>query len=197
MSGLPPKFWSAVLFHTVYLHNRLVHSVTGWTPFEGNIGVKPDLTYLKLFGAWVCVKRTGKRGGKLNCHDFTGIFLGYSGTDQNIKYLNLTSSIVKTCHHVQFDEAWYLQHERPPGPQFLYNLGLEVDNTFFSEIGAAPDCLHAPYPPPLPKDSFCLPKFDVPRECRHLHLPLCVTTAPTTTRPVTAAAACISVPRTL
>ncbi len=139
MSGLPPKFWSALLFHTVYLHNRLVHLVTGWTPFEGNFGVKPDLTFLKLFGAQVCVKRTGKRGGKLDHHDFTGIFLGYSGTDQNIKYLNLTSSIVKTCHHVQFDEAWYLQHECPPGPQLLYDLGLEVDNTFFSEIGDASD----------------------------------------------------------
>jgi hypothetical protein len=73
---------------------------------------------------------------------------------------------------------------------------LEVDDTFLSEIGAAPDCLHAPYPPPLPKVAFCLPKFDVPHECRHLQLPLRVTAAPTTTRPVTAAAACILVPHT-
>jgi hypothetical protein len=165
MSGLPPKFWSAALLHTVYLHNRLVHSVTRQTPFEGHFGVKPDLTYLKLFGVRVCAKRTGKRRRKLNRHDFTGIFLGYSSTDQNIKYLNLTSSIVKTCHHAQFDEAWYLQHEHPPGPQLLYNRGLEVDDTFLLEIGAAPDCLSVPYPPPLPKDSFCLPKFDLPCEC--------------------------------
>ncbi len=85
MSGLPPKFLSAALLNTVYLHNRLVHSVTRWTPFEGQFGVKLDLTYLKLFGAWVCVKRTRKLCGKLDCHDFTGIFLGYSSTDQNIK----------------------------------------------------------------------------------------------------------------
>jgi hypothetical protein len=196
MSSLPPKFWSAVLLHTVYLHNRLVHSVTQRTPFEGHFRVKPDLTYLKLFGAWVCVKRTGKRCRKLDCNDFTGIFLGSLSTDQNIKYLDLTSGIVKTCHHAQFDEAWYLQHEHPPGPQLLYDLGWEVDNIFLSEIGAAPDCLSAPYPPPLPKDSFCLPKFDLPRECQHLHLPLRVTAAPTSPSPVTATAAHILVPRT-
>jgi hypothetical protein len=33
--GLPAKFWSAVLLHAVYLHNRLVHLATGRTPFEG------------------------------------------------------------------------------------------------------------------------------------------------------------------
>ncbi len=34
-SGLPAKFWSAALLQGVYLHNRLVHSATGKTPFEG------------------------------------------------------------------------------------------------------------------------------------------------------------------
>jgi uncharacterized metal-binding protein YceD (DUF177 family) len=41
---------------------------------------------------------------------------------------------VKTSHHAQFDEAWYLQHECPPGPQLLYDLGLEVDDTFFEDL---------------------------------------------------------------
>jgi hypothetical protein len=77
MSGLPPKFWLAALLHTVYLHNRLVCLVTHGTPFKGPFGVKPDLSYLKLFGAWVCVKCTGKCHSKLGRHDFTGIFLGF------------------------------------------------------------------------------------------------------------------------
>ncbi len=34
-SSLPAKFWSAALLHAVYLHNRLVLSATGITPFEG------------------------------------------------------------------------------------------------------------------------------------------------------------------
>ncbi len=83
----------------------------------------------------MCVEWTGKRHSKLDHHDFTGIFLGYSATNQNIRYLDLTSGVVKTSHHAQFDEAWYLQHERPLGPQLLYDLGLEVDDTFLSESG--------------------------------------------------------------
>jgi len=41
-SGLPAKFWSAALLHSVYLHNRLVHSETKVTPFERYFGMKPD-----------------------------------------------------------------------------------------------------------------------------------------------------------
>ncbi len=53
-SGLPAEFWSAALLHTVYLHNRLVHSsMTNRTPFEGWHGHKPDVTRLKTFGSHV------------------------------------------------------------------------------------------------------------------------------------------------
>ena len=50
-SGLPAKFWSSALIHTVYLHNRLVHTVTWKTPFEAMFGMKPDLSALKVFGS--------------------------------------------------------------------------------------------------------------------------------------------------
>jgi hypothetical protein len=60
-SGLPAKYWSSALVHSVYLHNRLVHKVTKKTPFEGFYGAKPDISHLKLFGSRVCVKRSGSR----------------------------------------------------------------------------------------------------------------------------------------
>ena len=37
-SGLSAKFWLAGLLHAVYLHNRLVHSTTNKTPYEGWYG---------------------------------------------------------------------------------------------------------------------------------------------------------------
>ncbi len=40
----------------------------------------------------------------------------------------MTSGIVKTNHHADFDEAWYLQPSRPPAAQLLYDLGLEPDD---------------------------------------------------------------------
>jgi hypothetical protein len=113
-SGLPAKFWSAALLHSVYFHNRLVHAKTKVTPFEGYFGTKPDLSNLKVFVSRVCVKCSGDRHGKLNCNDFTGIFLGFTATDHNDSYLDLDSGIVKRSHHAIFDEAWYLQPNQLP-----------------------------------------------------------------------------------
>jgi hypothetical protein len=58
-AGLPVKYWSAALLHAEYLNNCLVHSVTRRTPFEGFYGHKPDITFLMMFGSWVCVKCMG------------------------------------------------------------------------------------------------------------------------------------------
>ena len=144
-SGLPAKYWSSALVHAVYLHNRLVHTVTRVTPFESFFGAQPDISCLKLFGSRVCVKRTGSRRCKLDRHDFKGIFLGYTATDQNIIYLDLDSGVVKSSHHAQFDEAWYLQPKRPLAAQLLYDLGvlpetdpLEVDSLSHT-AGNAPE----------------------------------------------------------
>ena len=59
-SGLPAKFWSAALLHSIYLHNRLVHSSVGMTPYEACwYGRRPDVTFLKTFGSKVCVRQLG------------------------------------------------------------------------------------------------------------------------------------------
>ena len=85
-SGLPAPHWSDALIHSGYILDRRWHSVTKKTTYEAWYGRKPDLSTLKTFGARVCVKRTGKRRAKLDRHDFTGIFLGYAATDQNIRW---------------------------------------------------------------------------------------------------------------
>jgi len=187
-SGLHAKFWSAALVHAVYLHNRRVHSATKITPYEGLKGKKPDLRHLRTFGSRVCVKRTGHRRAKLDKHDFRGIFLGYTATDKNIRYIDLDSGIVKTSHHAVFDEAWYLQQERPPAAQMLYDLGLECEDDAGWEIEPEPEL--APYPPMVdgkPNTTIKLNsdgKWPVPSPCKMLHLPL-----RNTARPVAAAAA--------
>ncbi len=106
-SGLPAKYWSSALVHAVYLHNRLVHTVTWVTPFESFFGAQPDISCLKLFGSRVCMKRTGSRRCKLDRHNFKGISLGCTATDQNIIYLDLDLGVVKSSHHSQFDKAWF------------------------------------------------------------------------------------------
>jgi hypothetical protein len=118
-AGLPAKYWSSALIHPVYLQNHLVTTSTQRTPFEGFYGHKPDLSGLKTFGSWVCVKRTGHRRSKLGCHNFSGIFIGYTEFDHNIAYIDVGLGLVKTGHHAQFDEAWYLQPSCLPAAQLL------------------------------------------------------------------------------
>jgi hypothetical protein len=143
-AGLPAEYWSAALQHAAYLHNRRVHRATMLTPFQGWYGFKPDLQNLRVFGSRVCVKRTGKRRSKLDKHAFTGIFIGYTATDANIRYIDVNTRIVKRSHHAIFDEAWYLQSSRPPFAQMLYDIGLEEP----SDVPITGPLLPSKYPPP-------------------------------------------------
>ncbi|EJK69950.1 hypothetical protein THAOC_08742 [Thalassiosira oceanica] len=185
---LEPKYWSAALVHAVYLYNRRVHSVIKRTPYEAWHGVRPDLRRLRTFGSRVCVKRTGHRRAKLDKHHFTGIFIGYSATDRNIRYIDLDSSRrdVRTCAHAVFDEAWYLQPSRPPAAELLYNLGLRDESDFVaSPLAPAPERL-ATYPPLKSPGLKC---DDMPR-ARMFPLPLGEVFSP---RPMAAAAARVSI----
>ena len=202
-SSLPATYWSDALRHCVYLHNRLVHSETRRTPFEGYYGIKPDLSTLRVFGSRVCVKRAGERRAKLDHNDFTGIFLGYTATDENVIYIDLNTGVVKTSHHATFDEAWYLQPTRPPAAQLLYDMGLEFeDDQHASEVSDTPDTAlasvstaefnAAPYPPTPPLLKFGpkhIKSCPAPPTCLISPLPLRETAAP---RHRTAAAARVS-----
>ncbi len=191
-SGLPAKYWLAALVHSVYFHNCLVHLVTGYTPFEAYYKIQPDLKYLKIFGSCVCVKRSGNRRAKLDRHNFCGIFLGYTATDQNIVYLDLDTGIIKQSHHATFDKVWYLQPSCPPAAQLLYYLGLEEEHNPMDEevlsTGITTPPL-VPWPPPCPI-SHKHDKWTVPPCPRMLSLPLWETALPC---PYTAAAARVRV----
>eukprot|EP00804_Cyclotella_cryptica_P016939 CCRYP_001875-RA/>CCRYP_001875-RA protein AED:0.38 eAED:0.38 QI:0/0/0/1/0/0/3/0/857 len=159
-SGLPAIFWYAALLHAIWLHNRRVHRSIMITPFEAWYGIKPNLSKLRVFGSHVCVKRTGKRRSKLDRHDFTGIFLGYTATDENIKYVDVDTRVVKTSHHAIFDEAWSLQQRRPPFAQMLYDIGLEyVPDVPAPPQGPPPHALYPPMhlPPKLPPKACSIP----------------------------------------
>ncbi len=151
--------------------------------------MKPNLSCLKLFGSRVCVKRAGTRRGKLDRYNFSNMFLGYAATDQNMQYIDLTSGIIKTSHHTQFDKAWYLQPHRPPAANLLYNLGSEYnedgDTDTLTAPPDAPDFLAIPWPPTdqLPITNV---KWTLPEECYTSPLPFCKSVMP---QPTTATAA--------
>lgn len=132
------------------------------TPFEAWHGYKPDLHTLHVFGSCVCVKQTGKQQYKLDRHDFTGIFVGYMATDENIQYIDVHTRMVKSLHHAIFHEAWYLQPCHPPFVQMLYDVGLEPEEQL--ALPTSSPIQLPPFPPmaatkpkPLPKLSTIIP----------------------------------------
>jgi hypothetical protein len=140
-------------------------------------------------------------------NDFTGIFLGYTATDQNVRYIDLNTGVVKTSHHATFDEAWYLQPTRPPAAQLLYDMGLEYEDDTDGDgtitqndipnVPLPPTVTptrfsDAPYPPsplPAPGGLTQFKKYTAPHSCRLTPLPLRETALP---RHRTAAAARLS-----
>jgi hypothetical protein len=123
-----------------------------------NVGTARSPTlHLKMFCSHVCVERTGSRRYKLDRHNFTGLFFGYTATNQNIIYLDTSSGIIKSCPHAVFDEAWFLQPNRPPAAQLLFDLGLEAETSFVGHDGPLHTTpigtitpITVPWPPSLP-----------------------------------------------
>lgn len=152
------------------------------TPYEARYDEKPDLSTLKVFGSRVCVKVTGKRRSKLDRHDFTGIFVGYTATDENIRYIDVDTGVVKTSHHAVFDEAWYLQPSHPPMAQLLFDIGLEQDEATYQAPPNKPRP-QALWPPNASHDP---PKL--PTKAIQTPIPLRMTEAPTIRREAAAAA---------
>jgi hypothetical protein len=155
-SNLPAKYWSAAALHAVYLMNQRIHSAIGMTPYEAWWDEQPDLSLLKVFGSRVCVKVTGKRRAKLDRHDFNGIFIRYTATDDNIKYIDIDTGVTKVSHHAVFDKAWYLQPARPPMAQLLYDMGMEADTEEITPATLPPTPNLAKYPP-MPTTDMKLP----------------------------------------
>jgi hypothetical protein len=61
---------------------------------------------------------------KLDKHDFRGIFLGYTATDQKVINMDIDSDQVKSSHHAFFDKAWYMEQAHPPAAQLLFDCGI-------------------------------------------------------------------------
>ena len=168
--------------------NRKVHSTIRKPPFEEWWDRKPDLSGLRTFGSSVCVKITGKRNAKLDRHDFSGIFIGYTATDDNIKYIDVDTGRVKTSHHAVFDEAWYLQKHRPPAAQLLYDMGMESEEHFQQAAPTEPRP-QAPYPMVTDK-----PLQETPKGAKQNLIPLRLSAAPQQQQ-YAAAAATLQLPK--
>jgi dUTP pyrophosphatase len=78
------------------------------TPFQAYTGTRPTAKSLRIFGCPVVTRLPGRRPAKLDPHTATGVFLGYTATENNIYFRDNATQQVKVATHVTFDEAGFI-----------------------------------------------------------------------------------------
>ena len=99
------------------IKNRLSHQslTNNITPYEAWTNQKPDLSYLKVFGSLMFVKKPSIRKSKLNTSLITkGIFLSFTLTKCNAIYYDSSTRKTKTARHFVIDEAHYSNKANHP-----------------------------------------------------------------------------------
>ena len=126
-AGLHVKYWSDALLHAVYIKNRLPHKQFEYkhSPYEKLTGQKPDLRKLRVFGSRMVTRKPGRRSPKVSKHSYSGIFLRYAKTMNNIVYIDTNTNKIKTTMYGTFDEAHFSYPNKPPGAKILIELGLK------------------------------------------------------------------------
>jgi hypothetical protein len=111
----PNIFWIFALETAVFIHNRVtvVHPHNK-TPHELFTGHKPDVSWLRVFGApaWVRIANTDVNPAKMDARGEQGIFVGYD-TKRALCYRVWVNGKVIVSRDVQFDEQQLLARKAP------------------------------------------------------------------------------------
>jgi hypothetical protein len=79
--GLPLSFWAEALASFIHTWNcSHTSTLPGKTPYEAFYGIKPDVSYLRVWGyvAYVHIQKDKHSYGSLGVHMEKCIFIGYS-----------------------------------------------------------------------------------------------------------------------
>ena len=108
-SGLPRNFWAEAVNTACYILNRvLIRPITSKTPYELFKGVKPNISYFRVFGCKCFVHVNEKRNiGKFDERSDEAVFLGYSSHSKAYRVYNKTTMCVEESVHIIFDETNY------------------------------------------------------------------------------------------
>ena len=79
-ASLPNYFWGEVLLASVFLYNRTPHTaLKGVTPYEKKTGVKPDISFIRIFGSITFYKVKGLDShNKLKARANKAVLIGYT-----------------------------------------------------------------------------------------------------------------------
>jgi hypothetical protein len=112
-SKAPMFLWAEAIATACYIHNRsLIHPLHCKTPYELVHGRKPDLSFLRVFGAMCYPTNDNEDRGKLKAKADIGFFVGYAPERKGYRIYNKHTRDIMETIHVTFDE---LTEQLAPG----------------------------------------------------------------------------------
>ncbi|GKB17309.1 integrase, catalytic region, zinc finger, CCHC-type containing protein [Tanacetum coccineum] len=176
-SKAPMFLWAEAVATACYTQNRsLIHTRHNKTPYELVHDKKPDLTFLRVFGALCYPTNDSEDLGKLQPTADIGIFVGYAPSRKGYRIYNKRTRRIMETIHVQFDELSEpmapVQLSTGPAPTFL-TPGQISSGLVPNPVPAAP------YVPPTNKELEILfqPMFDEYLEPPRVERPVSSATA--------------------
>ena len=120
-SGMPPSFWGEALSSFIHIHNRVTTTaLPGSTPHEAFLGIKPDVSMLRVWGctAYVLIQKDKRPLGSLGSHMEKCVLIGYPQGYKAWKFYNPETKKVIISERADFDEQLFLnkRHSLPPLP---------------------------------------------------------------------------------
>nr|GEW18019.1 retrovirus-related Pol polyprotein from transposon TNT 1-94 [Tanacetum cinerariifolium] len=118
-SKAPMFLWTEAIATACYTQNRsLIHTRHNKTPYELVHNKKPDLTFVRVFGALCYPTNDSQNLGKLQPKADIGIFVGYAPNKKGYRIYNKRTQRIMESIHVQFDKLTeQMAPVRPsPGP---------------------------------------------------------------------------------
>ncbi|GJT89319.1 retrovirus-related pol polyprotein from transposon TNT 1-94 [Tanacetum coccineum] len=104
-SKAPLFLWAEAVATACYTQNRsLIHTLHNKTPYELVHDKKPDLSFLRIFGALFYPTNDIKDLGKLKAKADIGFFVGYAPTRKGYRIYNKWTRQIMETIHVTFDE---------------------------------------------------------------------------------------------
>ncbi|GJS77858.1 putative ribonuclease H-like domain-containing protein [Tanacetum coccineum] len=104
-SKAPMFLWAEAVATACYTQNRsLIHTRHNKTPYELVHDKKPDLTFLRVFGALCYPTNDSEDLGKFQAKADIGIFVGYAPSRKGYRIFNKRTRRLMETIHVTFDE---------------------------------------------------------------------------------------------
>ncbi|GJW04738.1 retrovirus-related pol polyprotein from transposon TNT 1-94 [Tanacetum coccineum] len=145
-SKAPLFLWAEAVATACYTQNRsLIHTLHNKTPYELVHDKKPDLSFLRIFGALCYPTNNNEDLGKLKAKADIGFFVGYAPNRKGYRIYNKRTRQIMETIHVAFDDLTEqtapVHSSSGPAPNLL--------TTGPISSGLTPTCDHSIPPVPV------------------------------------------------